>query len=326
MSDRCYANGPQPLSYLQNPFESISEQQRMERELADFRRDEGMAAAKNLAVQGAGERTAVDHSDVIQGSHADCFLVAAMAAVTLAHPDPDRWLRDMVKVNDDGSFTVTFRVFNPGDPLNGVPPSWDKPLEQTVFVDELSKPAHSDEAREMWPAIVERAYAKAFPEAQVAAKAAQDPYGFGGGSSGMAMARLTGQMSESVPVGSMDIRAFADYQAKGYALTAGTFADPTAGLDPLQVPNWHPAYQPGGLGMPDTSPAPLKPDTNHQGYNESLRPWHVYYVSNVDVSSGTVTLHNVWDTKREDIRMPYDDFQSAFNDVQANPMRARDTH
>jgi len=310
----CRLDPREPIPRLEDLFADYARKKREEQVL------KGADVADHLFIKGDGDRSAVDGDDVVQGRHADCFLIAAMAAVATAHSD-DQWLRNMIHPNADGTFTVTFYEWKPGtDPLHGDLPGF-KPLSVTITPDFVG-PATSNDPKETWPAVLEKAYSVAFPGAQDQARASKDAYGFGGGDAGMAMARLTGVWSENVPLQKLSIAEFADYRAKGFALTAGTFTDGSGVGDPLNPVNSNPVYQPGGISHPDTNPSPMAP-SSHNDYNESLRPWHVYYVSDVNVKEGTVTVHNVWDDKkRDDITMSYDEFQGAFDNVQANPMKA----
>lgn len=300
---------PKPVPNLLNLFDDVARQMR---EKADAERAYRAQVARDLVVKGAGDATGVAGNDPIQGQHFDCFLVTALAAVAGSHPDPDRWLRNAVQANADGTFTVTFYEWTMGDPLHGDPPGYHaKPVTITP---EFSRPAQSNDEDEMWPAVLEKAYSQAFPDASDPEAAARDSYGFGAGSPALAMSRLTGLPSQQLEMDHMSIQDFADYRSKGFAVTATSHHDVVA--NPLSVPANHPSYQPGGLLQPSSSGGPQ----THYAYNESLKQWHVYEVSSVNVAEGTVTLHNVWDPQREEIKMAYDDFQDAFSRVDANPV------
>jgi hypothetical protein len=311
----CRIDPREPIPRLEDLFADYARHKAQEQVL------KGADVADHLFIKGDGDRRAVDGDDIVQGQHADCFLIAAMAAVATAHPDGDQWLRNAIHPNADGTFTVTFYAWTAGkDPLHGDLPGF-KPLSVTITPDFVG-PAQSNDAKETWPAVLEKAYSVAFHDADDPIRASKDAYGFGGGDAGMAMARLTGVFSETLQPQKLSIAELADYRAKGFALTAGSVTDRSGVGDPLNPVNSNPAYQPGGISLGDSSPTPLA-GPGHNKYNESLRPWHVYYVSDVNVKEGTVTVHNVWDEKkRDDITMSYGEFQGAFDNVQANSMKA----
>ena len=57
--------------------------------------------------QGAGDADAISPNDVTQGQLADCYLLSSLAAVAQARPD---LIRNIIKQNSDGSYTVTFSI------------------------------------------------------------------------------------------------------------------------------------------------------------------------------------------------------------------------
>lgn len=273
---------PEPLPRLEDLFRDYAEQQRLRRIVESVRRD---AAERTLAVKGAKDPTAVDASDAVQGRQADCFLVASMAAVVQQHPDPDAWLRDRVKVNPDGTYTVTFHDRQPDGSFKSNP---------VTVSGEFAREATSDEPGERWAAVVEKAYAVAYGRSD------DPPYGFGrdGGIPGQVMERLTGKASSYLPLSGLSLEAFAEYHAKGYAITMPTFTDgpgPVNGVD--------------------------RPGYSDDRFGQQIAKWHVYYVNAVDPTLGMVVVHNVWDSGRENVYIPYEEFQQTFNGIQVNPVR-----
>jgi hypothetical protein len=270
-------------------------------------------AGRDLYAQGPGEPTAVHHTDVLQGRHNDCFLMAAMAAIARQHPDPDRWMRDLIEVNPDGTYTVTLYEWIAENPITHEPASYRRVTE--VVHEALPGPATSDENGEKWVAVIEKAYAQHFPTA-----AGAEPFPRNTGADPAdAMSRLTGLPSQPLDLATTSIDRLAELQAKGYALTA-TAATVTTGL-PDDTASHHPLYQPGGLTPNGEGwPAPL----DKHSYNDELRTHHVYYVTGVDRAAGTVTVNNVWDVGRQDIVIPYDQFRSGMASLDANPVHTRE--
>lgn len=244
-----------------------------------------------LYVKGERDRHDVDTSDLMQKGLPTCFFVAGLSAIIQSHPDPDAFLRDMITDNGDGTYTVTFFDLNPDGSTSKRP--------VTVNTDFHANPTRSDDANERWPAVMEKAYVKA--------------YGTDGkiteGNPGTAMEHLTGlsglwipmaerpQLPPNVPhptLLKLSLEGLAAYKAKGYATTLLTFDTGTAGAS-------QPAYQ-------------------QNLYNQKVQPHHTYFVTNVDVSARTVTVHNPWD-QEDDIVIPYDQMEKVFTQAQVNPVK-----
>lgn len=115
-------------------------------------------------VQGEGEAGAVDPSDVNQGGYGSCAVLSTVMAI--AEQDPER-IQNMIQDNGDGTYTVTFQEFDGGF-LGlghlGIGGGW-KPVQVTVAGPFDDKAASSDDVgtdgqHEVWPAIIEKAYAQ----------------------------------------------------------------------------------------------------------------------------------------------------------------------
>ncbi|MDI1292348.1 MAG: DUF4157 domain-containing protein [Methylobacter sp.] len=116
------------------------------------RRHEGEAF-----VWGENDRRAIDPSDVQQGYLGDCYFMALLAAIAEVRPEV---IEQMVKPNDDGTFTVsffapdgkrvhqtvtpTFPTFKSGDP------AYAKFGEQSQVY-----------GKEIWPMLIEKAWMQA---------------------------------------------------------------------------------------------------------------------------------------------------------------------
>jgi hypothetical protein len=304
-SNSCPA-GPPPLNRLDVLFKDYADSQRKKRDEEAARR---AAAQKDLFIKGAKDGTAVHPSDVVQGGHKNCFLVAAMAAVAQSHPDPDAWMKNAITINADGTYNVTFYDKQADGSF--------KPRVVENVDGRLVNPASSDEKGEKWPAILEKAYAEAYGTAP-----APVLYGFGdgGGHATQAMERLTGKPSEYKPMTSMTLNQLAAAHFSGQAIAAqthNTATGPQAPAGPGPFTPDPPPVLPGYSGNDYSGPGAPRPN--------DLSPWHVYYVTGVDPGTGMVQINNVWDGPehggRQDINMPFEDFQRAFMGVHMNPVK-----
>lgn len=252
-----------------------------------------------LYVKGKDDATAVHPSDVKQGAISDCFFVAALSAVVQSHPDPDAFLRDIIKDNGDGTYTVTF--------FDRDADGSTSKREVTVNSDFYERSAWSDtkgeEKSERWQAVVERAYVKAYGTSGTIKE----------GNPGVAMEQLTGLAGTWFPLGEkpalppslaqyappapkLSIELLAQLNAQGYATTLLTFDKGSAGTN-------HPAY-----------------NEDRHPYSQQIRAHHTYYVTKVDVASNTVTVRNPWDQK-DNIVVPYDQLDKVFAQAQTNPVK-----
>lgn len=154
----------------------------------------------------------VDMGDVQQGQLGDCYLPAAMAAVAKANPDA---IKNAIKQNDDGTFTVTFKkrdwrsgAMTPVEiKVDGdlYARSWGGPLYGSSAGDK------SEKGMEMWFPIMEKAYA-------VFKGGAEGYNGIGnGGVAGDVMEAVTGLRS--------------DYSQMGYMKADAVFAKVKASID-----------------------------------------------------------------------------------------------
>jgi hypothetical protein len=272
----------------------------------------------DLFVKGAREPAKVHPSDVIQGGHYDCFLLAGVAALAGAHRSADQWMSQVIRPQPDGSFLVTLYVKDKHDPamIKLVP------TMVSVRVEDLADPARSDDDGELWPAILEKAYAevhKGYKE--------EDPYGMDGGTPLGAMESLTGVHGRFLELSKTTIADLAHYQREGHAIAVGTFSK--SALQTPGSPESHiPEYKTGGLaphngGSPFYQPGGRPGGPPVHGHNSELHGNHAYYVTKVDTAKGTVTIHNPWDEGRQDIQIPYERFQVAFENLQVHPVEAR---
>ena len=168
-----------------------------------------------LFVDGGGDASNIDASDVNQGGIGDCYYLASVAAIS--RQDPDR-IKNMMRQNDDGTISVDF---------NKKKHWWefwkDDFSKKTVTVDNtfpLDKNGNpvfaqfGDQASngklETWVMAMEKAYAQFHGDYNDIAS---------GGWPEDAMEQLTGKKSQKFSASSVTLEQFADWDKKGYAIT-----------------------------------------------------------------------------------------------------------
>ncbi len=188
----------------------------------------------DATVVGEGDGTAVHPSDVDQGGLADCFLMSAIGAISQQNPSI---IENAVVDNGDGTYTVTFYEPNP----HAFWEVWadDYRTVRVTVTDEFptrdgnpifAQPGDgTGDHRELWPMIVEKAYAQW--------KGGYDDIA-NGGSAYDVMLALTGQ--EGDWGGVMEFDDLADAFEDGDAISLGT---PKDGRGPLfddgTLVGWH---------------------------------------------------------------------------------------
>jgi len=188
-------------------------------------------------VKGKGDLQDVDPNDVAQGQLGDCYLMAALAAVAKTDPGV---IREMVRDNGNGTYTVTFHlprlglsflgrevrkvVVTPDVPVQAEGSS--QPRYAQVGDREVEgEGASRKEVAELWVLLVEKAWAQV-----------KGSYGaIEGGHPGEAMAAITGKESDSFRTDSKsDGDLVKDLEAAskaGHPVTAFTPPDSTVEKD-----------------------------------------------------------------------------------------------
>lgn len=115
-----------------------------------------------LFVKGAGDVNEVSLNDINQAGLGDCYLMATLGAVAMQDPQA---IKNMIRENEDGTFTVTFkeRIYGTNPPEYS-----DKPITVSPdFPGFLDGWGHAQAAdangkgqKEIWPLVIEKAYAE----------------------------------------------------------------------------------------------------------------------------------------------------------------------
>lgn len=235
----------------------------------------------------------VQVSDVRQGAIGDCFLAAALAAVAGTNAGA---ITGAIKDNKDGTFTVRFynldwsgskkaeSVTVDADlPMNGATPAYAK----------------STEALELWPSILEKAYAQW--------KGSYDAIGHGG-NAGDVMEALTGERSK----------------------TKSTSGDTDALWTKMKTATEQKKPMCAGSGDKD--------DAKYKDPKAGVYGWHAYTIlgveekKNGDKTEKLVRLRNPWSIRRRaadaaavgdaenkaEFTLSYEEFRRLYDDVYFN--------
>jgi len=256
--------------------------------VADGPKDRGQSDSP--FVRGMPDSTDIHPSDVSQGHLGDCYLMASVAV--LAQQNPEQ-LKRLIRDNGDGTYTITFYEKKGVFGLFGG--QYEK-VEITVTADfpqEDGQPIYAgygdqtSEGKETWVMLLEKGYAQWKGGYEVIGK---------GGFPHNAMEALTGIDSIDYKPGSISIQDLENRYNSGSAITLGSLTDyELFGLDIPDATNFNPLYQ-----------------------NDTLVSNHAYYVSDVNVNEGTITIRNPWGWEHEEIVLTYDEFKTAFSKVTIN--------
>ena len=118
------------------------------------------AVAGTVAVKGEGDAHEIDPNDVEQGSLGDCYFVAQLAAQ--AKTNPGR-IKDLIKDNGNGTFTVTLHLKDAAQPWKRVatPIVVDGQFPQKDGGVAYAKPGdRGSTGPELWVMLIEKAFAK----------------------------------------------------------------------------------------------------------------------------------------------------------------------
>lgn len=222
-----------------------------------------------------------DPYDIQQGQIGDCWWMASLAAVAQADPGV---IEDAITRNANGTYTV--RLYDDGEPVDiTVTP-------QMVLVGDSPALVRSDQyllgddpdelGYELWPLVMQKALAVHYG----------DYHAIEGGRTSVGMAIITGRESTSRKPDEVSIQQLASTLADGGAIGVGSLDDGDAKKSPY--------YQ-------ESAGAQL------------LHSRHAYYVRDVDVANGTVTVANPWGLElAPPVTLPYADYVEQFDSVDIN--------
>jgi hypothetical protein len=166
-----------------------------------------------LFIDGDNDGESIHPNDVDQGAIGDCWIMAAMTSVAQENP---QIIEDMIRRNENGTYTVTF---HDGDEEVEITVTADVPLNEDgepVFAEFPHAGVDRDGADyELWPAIIEKAYARY----------SGDYHEIEGGRAEDALEAMTGVESESHDMDDLSIGELADIHDAGGAITMSSLDD-----------------------------------------------------------------------------------------------------
>ncbi len=164
--------------------------------------------AGNLFLTGE-DQNAIDPSDIDQQGLGDCYLLASLAEIAQQNSE---LIRDVIRPNDNGTFTVTF--YDDGDPVEiVVGPHIPATDGSTEFAGPGDVP-DGETNPELWVMLIEKAYAQY-----------HGSYGeIEGGFTNEALEHLTGSESERSDADDVSIESLNDSLSEGAAITVETLS------------------------------------------------------------------------------------------------------
>lgn len=240
-------------------------------------------------VTGEGDANAVDPNDVRQDGYGSCGVMSTLETIAQQNPAA---IQQMIQDNGDGTYTVTFQE-------QAEDGSWQE-VEVTVsgpFDGGAADPSGDVNSRgeqEIWPAIIEKAYAQQY-------KSDDQHYGSGVFPSDVMEHVLGADADTAAP----DQVSFADMEQKlddGEAVVAWT-----AGFDTAEQKTLAQQYGISGghaYSVSDVVPAGTEYTDPNTGQT-------------MTATEDMVILDNPWG--HGDVVMPYSDFQAAYYRVDSAP-------
>ena len=253
-------------------------------------------------VRGEGDRHTVDPNDINQDGYGSCAVLSTLH--TIAQQDPSV-IQDMIRDNGDGTYTVTFQ-----EKVEVMGMTFWRPVEVTVsgpFTGGAANPGDvGANGEEIWPAIIEAAYAQQYKDGDLTYKTGVLP--------GDVMEHILGERAETSGTGEVSASDMSGKLGDGEAVVAWTppFKDEDG--------NWLPGVT-----------AEQRALIEHYG----IAGGHAYAVTEV-IPAGTsyvdprtgetmvagedvVILDNPWGGSASDVAMPYSDYQEVYGWVSSAP-------
>jgi len=241
-------------------------------------------------------------TDVDQGELGDCFFLSSLASLAQQNPSA---LQNMVHDNGNGTYTVQLYKKS-GSSYTPVKVTVDGEVPELKDSKGVEEPVYADspDPKELWPAIVEKAYASLQKGYTTLDK---------GGYETDAMSALTGKSAASYDVSPSNQTALYSMLQKSIAAgkltTAGTFTDADLKKNLTQL---------NAKGQ-----ATIPASTTYAKLN--LVDGHAYTILGVSTQNGqpTVQLRNPWGTEgyegqgesNGEFSMPLSDFAQLFQEV-----------
>ncbi|WP_052664504.1 C2 family cysteine protease [Nitriliruptor alkaliphilus] len=218
----------------------------------------------------------VDVMDVHQGSIGDCHLMATLGAIAAADPG---FIEDMITDNGNGTYTVRFH--DDRGRVEYVTVDDRFPYNPDAGRPEFARPGHPPE---LWPLIIEKAYAQRYGS-----------YGeIEGAPTDRTVQRLTGERTRTQHTSGTDLQEIAQRFDAGEPLAVRSLR--TSAIDDV------PEYQDRFV------------DASGNEIRQLVAP-HAYFVSSVDEDAGTVTLRNPHGPHTADIVLTVDQMSRLFDGV-----------
>ncbi|MET0327232.1 MAG: C2 family cysteine protease [Luteimonas sp.] len=251
---------------------------------------------------GPGDGNAVHPNDVRQNGYGSCAVLSSL--VSIAQQDPGA-IRDMIQDNGDGTYTVTFQepieIFGMQLGTREVEVTVSGPFEGGAA--HPSGDVSAGGQQEVWPAIIEAAYAQQYH--------AHDPQYSTGVNPADVMERVLGVSAQSEDVGSVDFGTIERQLENGDAVVAWTSSTTDAnGNSVFATPEQQAIADSYGV-VPGHA----------YGVREVVRAGETYVDPNtgqeVTAAEDMIVLENPWGSN--DAAMTFADYQAVYYQLNSAP-------
>lgn len=167
-------------------------------------------------VKGKGDRHAIDPDDVRQRGNGSCAVLSTLETLAQQHPGA---IRRMIHANGDGTYTVTFHERGDDGVLRRVQVTVNGHFDNQAAG--RSGDRNGKGQGEIWPRIIEKAYARHFKP--------DDPHYRTGESPVAALEHLLGRQPKwFMPPGDLGVAKMDRMHKRDHAMVAWTPSEPTA--------------------------------------------------------------------------------------------------